>query len=235
MSTRGVSALAKPIRDFTVTYLGREMQPVVVIDDFSSDFVSLLQRSREATYGAAGTHYPGRRALANADYLSENMETLKEILTKVFEMPGGARLVECNFSMVTTPPSDLSIIQRLPHFDGANPGKLALLHYLRGPEYGGTSFYRHRATGYETITAGRIKSYDTCLQIELEKHGAPRAAYFNESNSQFELLNRIPSKENRMVIYRGNTLHSGNILKLDRISNDANLARITLNTFLQSR
>lgn len=53
-------------------------------------------------------------------------------------------------------PQSLAPIQRLPHVDGLEPDRLAILVYLSGAETGGTAFYRQRATGYETVDAARF-------------------------------------------------------------------------------
>ena len=149
---------------FETMNFGNEREPVVVIDGFSADPDGLLAQARAATYGPGGRHYPGDRAPAPASYLQARGALLSEVITGVFGMVAGADLIECNFSVVTTPPEALTPIQRLPHFDGTAPNRLALLHYLCPPEAGGTSFYRHRATGFETITDARLSAYDADLR-----------------------------------------------------------------------
>ncbi len=220
---------------FTVLTFGAEAEPVVIIDNFSPDAEGLLQAGRAATYGPAGRHYPGERAPAPASYLQSRSDVLGRVLSEVFGFPRGADLIECNFSVVTTPPHALTPIQRLPHFDGTDPGKLALLHYLSPAEAGGTSFYRHRATGYETITSGRLPTYDAALRAEIRAAGLPPAAYVSESTAQFERIGNVPAAFNRMILYRGITLHSGDILQPEKIGGGLETARITLNTFLTAR
>lgn len=225
--------MAEP--QFQVHSFGNEAEPVVVIDNFSSDADALLNAAKAANYGPAGRHYPGQRAPAPAAYLQARGDVLGAVLGDVFGFTRGADLIECNYSIVTTPPEDLTPIQRLPHFDGADDGKLALLHYLCSPEAGGTSFYRHRATGFETISAKRLAPYDAALRAEIAETGMPAAAYFAGSSPQFEHIGQVPAAFNRMVIYRGITLHSGDILQLERIGQGIDKARITLNTFLSAR
>jgi hypothetical protein len=220
---------------FKVYSFGNEAEPVVVIDNFSSDAGALLSAAKAASYGSAGRHYPGHRASAPADYLKARSEVLGAVLGDVFGYRRGADLIECNYSVVTTPPQELTPIQRLPHFDGADSGKLALLHYLCPPEAGGTAFYRHRATGFEKITRARLAAYDAALRAEIAETGLPPAAYFAGSNAQFERIGEVAAAFNRMVIYRGITLHSGDILQPERIGHGIETARITLNTFLSAR
>lgn len=220
---------------FETLMFGTEREPVVVIDNFSADPDRLLAEARAATYGPGGHHYPGERAPAKAAYLQAQGKVLSDIITGVFGMVAGADLIECNFSVVTTHPADLTPIQRLPHFDGTAPNRLALLHYLCPPEAGGTSFYRHRATGFETITQERLATYDAQLRREVADQGLPPGEYFHGSQHQFERIGQIPAAYNRMVIYRGITLHSGDILQPERIGSGLETSRITVNTFLAGR
>ena len=214
---------------------GAEGEPVVVIDDFSLNPDALLRRGREASYGEGGKHYPGQRAPAPSAYLRERMNLLQAVLTEVFGMDDGASLVECNFSIVTTPPDRLTPIQRLPHFDSTDPGYIALLHYLGGPEEGGTSFYRHRATQFETIDASRLDTYTGMLQEEVREYGLPKRQYFSGTDQQFEKIGGVEARFNRMVIYRGYRLHSGDIAQPERIGAPDAAPRLTINTFLAAK
>lgn len=220
---------------FEILHFGEEREPVVVIDDFSSDPQRLRDLARRAQYQPGGNHYPGHRAPAPASYLGERMEMLRTVLTDVFGAARGADLGSCSFSLVTTLPEHLTPIQRLPHFDGADPSILAVLHYLCGPEEGGTSFYRHRATGFETISARRLSPYDAALKAEVKQAGLPPASYFSGSTEQFEQIGRVDAAFNRLVIYRGWRLHSGEIPRANEIGKPGAEPRLTINTFLQAR
>lgn len=220
---------------YKVERFGREKEPVVVIDDFSGEAESLLRDALAANYGPGGRHYPGMRAPAPAQYLRARADLLTEIIGQVFGASRGADLLECNFSVVTTPPGKLTPIQRFPHFDGTDPVRLALLHYLCPPEAGGTSFYRHRATQFETITQDRLQRYDTALRSDVQRLGMPEPQYFHGSDGIFECIGSIPARFDRLVIYRGVKLHSGDILQPEWIGAGLSKARITINTFLSVR
>ena len=165
---------------FKVETFGTEAEPLVIIDGFSADFEALRRTAEAAAYAVTSPHYPGVRAQADARYLAPQMPLLTRILTEVFGLSDGAVLVECAFSIVTTPPADLSLIQRLPHFDSTDPKRLALLHYFGDEVTGGTAFYRHKATGFETITAPRHAPYTAALAAQMTAHGPPAAAYYQD-------------------------------------------------------
>ncbi len=221
--------------NYKVERFGLEQEPVVIIDDFYSDPEALLRDAASKQYQKLGPFYPGIRAQANPAYLGERMALLKEVLINVFDMHDGAELTECAYSLVTTRPQDLMPIQSLPHYDGLEKGRLALLHYLSGPETGGTAFYRHRQTGFETVHQDRFELYKKALQDEAKIFGLPRRDYFREDTEQFERIGKIDAAYNRCILYRGIILHSGFIPKILPFSQNPRTGRLTVNSFLQNK
>jgi hypothetical protein len=133
---------------------------------------------------------------------------------------------------VTTRPADLTPIQRLPHFDGLEGERIALLHYLNGQDKGGTAFYRHRGTGFETITAERHAAYDAALHREVAQHGLPAPAYISGDTALYERIARFEARPNRALIYRGHLLHCAELPDDLDFTPDPRSARLTVNTFL---
>ena len=220
---------------YTVEKIGNEKFPVVVIDDFSENADALRETGLKSKYSPGGRHYPGLRSPASAIYLKPQNDLLQTIISDVFNFQNGAAITECNYSIVTTQPEALTPIQRIPHFDGTAPDNLALLHYLCDTAEGGTSFYRHRRTGFEAITQDRLRAYDSALRAEIKKYGMPEARYFSGSNDMFEQIGHVKAKFNRMVIYNGLHLHSGKINKPENIGGTIENARMTLNTFMRAK
>jgi hypothetical protein len=163
------------------------------------------------------------------------MPLLQRVLIDIFGIDAGADLVECNFSLMTTRPENLRPIQRLPHFDSVHRGRIALLHYLCGPEQGATAFFRHRTTGWETISAERLDLYGAEIESDVRRHGMPPARYMSGDDGLFEETLRTNACFNRLVIYRGWTLHSGVVPSNFAYSTDPRAGRLTINTFLQAR
>lgn len=222
---------------YRVERFGKEKQPIAIIDNFCSDPAALLDTASTLVFKPLGPFYPGIRAAANPQYLSARGELLTKVLSEVFEFKCPAQLTECAYSLVTTAPKDLMPIQCLPHYDGLAPQRLALLHYMSGPETGGTAFYRHNATGFETITEARFQHYKQALTSEAEANGLPPKDYFRRENSraetaQFTKIGTIGAKLNRLVIYRGITLHSGDIPTDLPFYTDPRKGRLTINSFL---
>ena len=218
-----------------VDHIGQERQPVIVIDDFVSDPGALRAKAEILDYRPMGRHYPGLRAeVAGAD-VDAFLSPVQKLIAEVFGFGEPAAIISAGYSIVTTRPDDLTPIQRLPHFDGFEAERVALLHYLDGAECGGTAFYRHRATGFETISADRHAAYDTALHQDVARHGLPAAAYISGSTPIYEQTARFEARPNRALIYRGHLLHCADLpLDLD-FAPDPRRARLTVNTFLMGR
>lgn len=218
----------------SVEPIGREGQPVVVIDAFVPDPARLRAAAEALAYQPLGKHYPGLRAeVAPAD-VEAYMAPIVGLIGEVF----GARsldLVSAGYSIVTTRPADLAPIQRLPHFDGLEPERIALLHYLGGAGQGGTAFYRHRATGFETISADRHAAYDAALRQDVARFGMPGPAYVRGDTPIFERIARFEARPNRALIYRGHLLHCADLPPDLDFTPDPKTARLTVNTFLFGR
>lgn len=212
--------------------IGAERLPVLVGDGFDQMSSGLRAAAARSTFSRKAAYYPGIRAAAPPGYADLIVRACGEIITRTF---GGTSLVveECAFSLVTDPPETLSLFQRLPHFDGVEANRLAILHYLCDGSFGGTSFYRHRSTGFESVDADRHSTYDARLRDDLTREGEPPAVYRTGSDILFEETASFDCRPGRFLIYRGTTLHSGRIPDGALLSPDPLAGRLTLNTFLR--
>ena len=215
-----------------VTHHGNERQPVVVIDGFA-DAERFRDDAAFLSFAPIGPHYPGIRATVAPAMLRDLLARLAPIAADVFGL-GRLEIVDAFYSLVTTPPSALTPIQRLPHFDEVSPSRLALLHYLSPDESSGTAFYRHRTTGFESIDAGRLAPYRTALDADLRRHGVPDARYIDGDTPVFARVARHEGRFNRALLYRSNTLHCAALPETLSFSPDPADGRLTVNTFLEA-
>jgi uncharacterized protein DUF6445 len=213
-----------------VIRVGREGSPVIVVDEFSLDPQALISRACEADFIDAGSTYPGVRAPAPQNYVDAMLSATSGLIAHHFGAEPSGELDLCAFSMVTTAPAQLRPIQRIPHFDGPEEDRIAFLHYLCGPHQGGTSFFRHLATDLERVTRDRAEDYRQAVVAEL-REAPPAQCYFVDDALRFERLCRIDAGFNRLIIYRGNALHSGDILSGAVLTEDPRLGRLTINGF----
>lgn len=212
--------------------IGGERQPVVVVDGFHPDPDALRAAAVAATFEPGRHHYPGIRAPLPDDYFQRVRPALGVALREVFGA-AGIDLIDASFSIVTTPPDALSVPQRLPHVDAIDADRIALVHYLSPDGGDGTAFYRHRATGFETIDAQRGPGYGAMLQRELAGY-APPPAYIAGDTPLFERTGAVDARYNRAVIYRSAMLHSGAIAPGAPLDADPARGRLTVTAFLSA-
>ena len=213
-----------------VRRVGREQQPVAIIDDFAADPGALRAAAAAASFTAARQHYPGVRAPLPPGYFLEHAPLIAQVLRDVFGLAEGTRVLDASFSIVTTPPARLAAAQRLPHVDALEPGRIALVHYLSN-DPDGTAFFRHRATGFETLDAERSARYLPLLDRELRGHDL-RPAYLHGDSPLFEHLDTVPARYNRAILYRSALLHSGAIRPDAALLADPLHGRLTVTGFL---
>jgi hypothetical protein len=218
--------------------VGGEGLPVLIVDNFLSnpeilvDYAALHCRFE----GVSDTFYPGSRAPIPPIYCFALRAFLGEAIDKIFGLAAGRVTGElAHFSLVTTPPENLSGPQRMPHFDNTNPKQLAVLHYLCAPEQGGTSFYRHRRTRFEFIDDARIRTYNTAVAEDLAAVGPLPRRYICGDDPMFERIGAFAAAFNRVLIYRSIGLHSADIRPGFHFDDNPRTGRLTANTFFYYR
>lgn len=230
----GLQLRRSPGARLRVDYPGAERQPVVCIDDFVDRPGALRADAiaRGDFHDNTGL-YPGHRRAAPRAYYQLLYENLPGLIEEVFGISSGQiASAESSYSLVTTPPAELKPMQRVPHFDSARPTELAMIHYLCGAEMGGTSFYRHRGTGFEWVDEPRRQPYFEALEAEARAGQLPPPAYINGDTDQFERIASYDGVYNRLLIYRCTSLHSGDIPADFTFDTDPARGRLSVNTFL---
>jgi len=149
--------------------------------------------------------YPGMRAPVPEAFSMAFRPWLGRLLKREF------RNDTSYFSVVTTARADLLPIQRIPHYDSTDPGLFAVVIYLCDSRFSGTSFYRHRRTGYEEITQENRRNYQLALDNDLRLLGPPEHEYINGDNALFETIFSNELAFNSAIVYPGRILHAGNI------------------------
>jgi hypothetical protein len=221
-----------PQANVTVQAIGREREPLVIIDNFTGQPERLRAMGEAARYEAPGADYPGLRAPADPSYLDLRRELMMQIVSRVFGITRGIHCEICAFSIVSLPETELKSSQRIPHHDHSDAGRIAIMHYLDGPDSGGTAFYRHRRTGFEAITPDREAAYFAALEEDRREYGEPPAAYPAGESERFEQIGAVEARVDRLALYRGRQLHSGIIPDPAALSDDPRQGRLTVNMFL---
>jgi Family of unknown function (DUF6445) len=203
----------------------------------------LLRPQRLAEFGLGhkfveddGNLYPGIRARVPAEFSRPFHAWLTRTLhcTGVLEESCYIYDDASFFSIVNKGRANLLPLQRIPHYDSTDPRVFAAVIYLFDRANSGTSFYRHRTTGYEKIGDDIEDNYKTALNRNMKNLGPPAREYTNGSNDLFERTHSVDSAFNRIVIYSGNVLHAADIDGSLFNGNDNSQWRLTVTSLINS-
>ena len=180
--------------------------------------------------------YPGLRAPMPESFSTAFRAWLTPILQRNGVLEGNRALHrdESFFSVVTTASTDLLPIQSIPHYDSTDPNLFAAVIYLCDTRFSGTSFYRHRKTGYEEITEENRNNYMLSLDNDMRIHGVPKKEYMNGDSLLFEAIFSNELRFNSAIIYPCRILHAANIKRQFSAPKDKNEWRLTVTALLQS-
>jgi hypothetical protein len=212
---------------------GAEKAPLLVFDNVVENPQELIEVAARSRFAPLGRFFPGVRAPAPMAYQQFLLTHLLPLLDGHFF--AGApkfKFLLCHYSVVTTPPSQLSMVQRIPHFDSTEGNGLASVHYLFKKGFGGTAFYRHRKTGFESVDESRKEQYLRSLEGENGGPNMPGPEYINGDTALYEQIMNVDAFFNRLIIYRRNSLHSGAIEKDFVPGPDLLAGRLSINTFI---
>jgi hypothetical protein len=232
MTLPAVLTLSQDLR-VRVERIGGEGTDIVIIDDCLASPEEAVSLAASLAYRPIGPYYPGVRASLGLETAAAFGAALKEVITTSLGIEAAHWAGDCFFSIVTAPPARLAPIQRLPHFDGLEETRIAAVLFLARADFGGTSFYRHRATGFERVNAARYPSYGEALKADVAAHGLPPADYIRDGAPLFDEIATFEPAFNRLLLYRGNALHCSRIRNAEALNADPRKGRLTLNLFLQ--
>lgn len=226
---------ANPAMQIQCLRPGNEQSPLLIVDNFIAKPELLLADACRQRFVANSPYYPGVRAPAPLAYQQVLLQNLTPLLREVFALPAGALSFSvCHYSLVTTPPQQLKLLQRIPHFDTTEKHALAAVYYLFHGNHGGTAFYRHRKTGFETIDNNRTAAYFRSMEAE---NGGPNipgpdSGYIAGDTPLFTQIAEAEAVFNRLIIYRRHALHSGSIPPHASLSADPAQGRLTISSFI---
>jgi hypothetical protein len=215
----------------TAALIGDEREPVLQTEAMLAEPGKLIELAVHSdfapAYGPRGG-YPGLRAVLPDEYVATVVNALAGPLAEAFAL-GSIRPIRAQgvFSVVTLPTDALVAPQRAPHVDSVDTMQFAILHYLCDGAFGGTSFYRHRATGFESLTQERLPAYTARRAGE-----DPAAGYVDDGAPWFERTGQVSASMNRLVAYRSCVLHSGHIPAPELLTSDPRRGRLTANVFV---
>jgi hypothetical protein len=213
----------------SISQVGAERAPVIVVDNFITNPEELVEdAATDHPFRPFALYYPGVKAPIPPMYTLAVYQILKDPIRTIFGLEGlDVIMAESDFRMVTQSSAGLHPRQLVPHYDGPDPNAIVVLHYLATRPFGGTSMYRHRATGFERIAGNRVDRFEETVNRELAS--ARPDGFIEGDTALFERVASFPAIFNRALIYRGISLHSGDIAT-GPFDSDPRLGRLTANT-----
>lgn len=217
--------------------VGIDKTPVIIIDDFAIKTDDIIESAcSDAEFKVLdNTYYPGIRAPLPKNYVINVLQAIYQDIFQVYKIPKHLQLrpQEIYFSLITKSETELSLLQRMPHFDTSRPFYFAVLHYLNPNSHGNTGLFRHKPTGLDKIEEHNAGFYLSSAQRYIDNNGETAQEYFTRSNDHFELYEQIEYKPNRLVIYPGQLLHSIIIAPEKDIDANPRTGRLTANIFIE--
>ncbi|WP_086933438.1 DUF6445 family protein [Agarilytica rhodophyticola] len=219
---------------YKVLECGDEKNKVIVIDNFHPDAETIFKKAQTSPHFTAQAEdfYPGKRKPVEQQYVLYLIKTLEQLLKKTYNIEKNKMLSVglCAYSLTTNTERQLRPIQCIPHIDTHDKYQFAAVHYLSYRAFGGTSFYKHRSSGLESIDSQHLKNYFAQLKVEIMKDTP--TTYIHSDTFLFQKLMEVEFLFNRVVVYPSNMLHSGNIYPNNSLSSDPRKGRLTVNAFL---
>lgn len=213
--------------------IGEERAPLLVIDNLLAEPDALVATAASKGFAEIGTYYPGVRAKVPLSFQQFVLELLREDFTNTFALTAATpRFTSCHFSLVTTPPERLNYLQRIPHTDSASNQELALIVYLFKSDLGGTSFYRHKPTGFEWVDESRKPEYLRHVERQQDEVMRTSTGFIAEGNAFYDRIGYQEGVFNRMLVYRRTSLHCGAPKGAGAISANPRAGRLTITGFI---
>jgi hypothetical protein len=212
--------------------IGAEQQPLLIVDDVLADPWAMVDAARAAEfYRPPHTNYPGLNANLPEAYYRTVVTALRGPIEAAFGVSASAVLKFFGFfALATTPVSAATPVQTIPHLDAPDPSRLAMVHYFCQGEFGGTGFFRHQATGFESIDRSRTAAYAAAVEAELAQE---RRTFAGADTPGYDLIEAVEPVFNRLILYRGHVLHAGLLGQGGAAADPAN-GRLTANGFIEA-
>jgi len=164
-------------------------------------------------------------------YARSALAYLLPTLQRTFDLPPQIRRGGCDFQIMTVTRDQLCDRQRIPHIDVPDLHTVASVHFLCGPPFLGTAFYRHRSTGFETVSRERAETYRRTVDREIQST-APQGNTDGDTEL-FECIASYPARFNSLIFFSAARLHSGLADPLKALTSRPADGRLTMNMFLQ--
>ncbi|MFC6439086.1 DUF6445 family protein [Bowmanella sp. JS7-9] len=206
-----------------IIWLGNKEVPLFVIDDIFATPLEVRHLAFSNSFPSSVAYYPGRhQPLSQEDpSIKAFCHFIATVLTRATGKQIKTEAISTDFSILTTPEEKLLDNQGQPHIDGT---PMLGVIYLNEQDLGGTVFFRNRETNSMTVVTEAQKAHYQNLSAQ-RKLDTP-LGYVTDTNTQWEKVDTIEGKLNRLVIWPGNVFHSIDV-KVNPASGQLDEKRLT--------
>ena len=222
------------IHTYTV---GDDREPLLKADKYLTGVDMLRDYAiRNNQFSKAGTYYPGIRMPIPFRYTQTLAKNFQVYIENIFGLPlSKVKRATSSYSIVTASPDSLSLHQRIPHFDAPSRNSLAMIHYLCDIPDSGTALYRHKQSTFEYVDDKRKQQYMQNIEQQFDDLLKHPQGYICGNTDYFEIIKSFSAVYNRLVMYRGSSLHSGSIQPDYNFDPSPKTGRLTITTFIEFR
>lgn len=224
--------MINPNASAKITYLGKDKIPLLVIDDLLENPDSVVEFSASQNWEKPKTSfYPGIIAQLPDEYMTSLKQLLGSNLIRAFGFDAAKPINLSGFFALTTYELDeFGPWQRIPHFDNVHSNHVAMVHYLGKNQTGGTGFFKHLNTGFESISHENRDEYLGKVSDFIDANGQMLQWYTGPLTPGYEMYFDVPFKFNRAIIYPSYILHCA-LYDGTQANADPYSGRLTANTF----
>ncbi|EAS48116.1 hypothetical protein GB2207_09906 [marine gamma proteobacterium HTCC2207] len=214
---------------------GADQQELVRVDSYIQGADALKQDAiRRNSFAVADSFYPGVRMAISDAYIVGLVRNFQGLIRDFFNLDlRKIKSAASKYSIVTSKPEDLKLMQRMPHFDAPSRDSLAVIHYLCDAADSGTAFYHHGETGYDYIDRSRLGNYEASIVNRLQDPARQPSGYICGSTKDYSQITSYGAAYNRLLMYRGSSLHSGIIGPNYNFDPSPETGRLTVTSFIE--
>ena len=227
-----------------VSYVGEEQSPVVIIDNFWLHPQQLTALAADVSQGQFTSSDDEVDPAVSKPFPSDLLVRFKFEIALLLRqhMTRPANRIDTHFSAFAMPASPASISTsssswRTPHIDSVTKHEFAMVCYLFTQPSGGTSFYRHRQTGFEVINEARQIQYQQVLKVQAAEQERSDLQVTHTEMNGFERVHSVSAWFNRAVLYPANLLHCDDLPEVqpsaDSLACDPHAGRLTFRAGLR--
>lgn len=217
--------------------VGAEGEPVLKADGYLADPDLLRDFAiRNNQFSKTDAYYPGIRMPIHNHYTLALAKYFQSDIENTFNLPlSKVKKAASRYSIVTEFPESLSLRQRIPHFDAPSRNSLAMIHYLCDGSDSGTALFRHKPSNFEYIDEKRVQQYTQGIDRQFADPSKQPQGYICSDTDAFKMIESFSTNYNRLLMYRGSSLHSGIIQPDYNFDPSPKTGRLTITTFIEFR